>query len=145
CRNIHKFTAFDNLTFFQIITPPHRYFSANDINRGFVIFVHMGIAAVSRWNGKVIHAESFRPNTLRGDTFQIAKSLLALERLRRTQDAAGGFVAHAVLLLDMTLLMSIAYHVDEAYHATIIEKPEENVHESMHPGHKVCRRAFRSA
>lgn len=51
--------------FGQSFAEPHLSLPADDIDRGFVVFVQMRFGASPRWNRQQVHAERARADTLR--------------------------------------------------------------------------------
>jgi len=91
-RDVDKVAGLRDHVLAQVVTVPHAGFPAQDVYRGLVLIVTMGLSASSRGDVQKVHAQVLRTNSLGGDSGKVVESLLAGVRCHTRVDhgATGG-------------------------------------------------------
>jgi hypothetical protein len=87
--NVNKVSGMGDEMTFQLVAVPHARFTAQNINRGFVTSVLMGLAPRAGWDGRDLQVDSACAHRLSGDAGRVHVSVLAGKLPPSGKDTAG--------------------------------------------------------
>src|SRR2546425_7715572 len=90
-RNVYEVTRVNGHVLLQPLAIPHLGLAAENVNSGFMVFMHVCTGAPSRRKRKQVHAYAPGTSTLGRDTGKIGETLLAFVTVIGMNDGTGRY------------------------------------------------------
>ena len=88
--DVEKITWLELVVVFELVAVPHAANAAEQVDRGFVRGVFVGLGAAAGRDGEQLHVDGLGTHRFRGDGGGIHEALFALEGFARADEPAGG-------------------------------------------------------